>query len=242
MFRVAATGGEPEPWMELVPGATWVLADEHLFWAPYSESSPVFRTSTFSGETTELFAEDPDESVKNVSVDDELVLVTLANSLAVVPVDGGEPRGLVGGASMSGGRPAVHAGQVYFGADLLSGPGPGIWRVDLNEPDTPELILPGFPVAFVVDDDALYAHVIPETPEEGTNGRIVRAPLAGGEVLELSDTSSRTLSTGSGFGPYQITSSALVVSGCNVYFLETCSVDPPSNEYRLVTTPKVPSL
>jgi hypothetical protein len=240
VLRVATTGGEPEPLVEIAPGAVWALADEDIFWAPYNEVSPVFRTSTVSGETTELFAEDPEESIKNVSLADDHLFVTLDHTLVAVPLDGNDARVLVGSGSMSGAGPVVHNGQVYFGANLELGE-PGIWSVDLHAPSAPELFLSGFPVVFVVDDDALYAHIIPENPPGGSStGRIVRAPLSGGDVIEISDTSSRSLSEGPGYGPYITTSHALVVSGCNMYFVETCSIDPPSNEYRLVTMSKVP--
>lgn len=244
VLRVRTTGGEPEPLVEIAPNAVWALAGEDIVWAgPYSEPSPVYRTSSISGETTELLSEDPDESIKNVNVEDGHALVTLAHSLVAIPLDGGEPRALLGspGVGMVGNRAVVRDGLVYFGARFISSPGAGIWHIDLHEPSTPERFLPGFPVSFVFDDDALYAHIIPETDVSGAkNGRIVRAPLSGGEVVEITGTSSRSLASGPGYGPYVVPSNALIVSGCNLYFTETCGIDPPSNEYRLVTMSKLP--
>jgi len=243
VLRVPATGGAPEPVVEIIPNAVWALAGQDVIWGgPYSEPSAVYRTSSISGETTELLAEAPEESVKNITVDDDRALVTLDHSLVAIPLAGAAPQALVSGAIMVGTPPIVHDGQVYFGAGFLPPSHEmGIYRVDIDEPSTPELFVSGFPVAFVFDDDALYAHIIPETDVSGTrNGRIVRAPLSGGDAVEITDTSSQSLATGPGHGPYMVTSNALIVSGCNVYFTETCSIDPPSNEYRLVTMSKVP--
>lgn len=248
VLRVPTTGGEPEPVVELVPDALWAPVGQDVIWGASSEPSPVYRTSSISGETTEILAADAEDELENINVAAGHALATFAHSLVAIPLDGGEPRVLVAEVTMSGtNRPLVHDGLVYFGATILMTKGelspelgPAIWRVDLEEPSTPELVLSGFPIAFTFDD-ALYAHIIPENPSGGSaTGRIVRAPLSGGDAVEITGTSSRALGTGAGFGPYEIGSSALVVSGCNVYFAETCSIDPPTNDFRLVTMSKVP--
>jgi hypothetical protein len=247
VLRVRTTGGEPEAVVEIIPDAVWALAGQDVIWGGPSEPSPVYRTSSISGETTEILAEDPDEKLKIINVAAGHALVTLDHSLVAIPLAGGEPRVLAKGGMGAGTRPIVHDGLVYFGAtiSMVQGEvspelGPAIWRVDLEEPSKPELFLSGFAVAFAFDDDALYAHIIPENPPGGSAaGRIVRAPLSGGDALEITGTSSRSLGTGPVHGPYVTPSNALVVSGCNVYFAEPCSIEP-THDFRLVTMSKVP--
>lgn len=236
VLRVRTTGGEPEAVVEFVPDAIFAVAGQDVIWGAPGGPSPVYRTSSISGETTEILAEVSEQGLHNINVEAGHALVTLDHSFFAIPLAGGEPRVLAKG-GMAGNRPLVHDGLVYFGA-IIGGaePGPNIWRVDLDEPSKPELFLRGDPVTLAFDDDALYAHILPErSPDGSATGRIVRAPLSGGDAVEITGTSSGAAPN----RPYTVWSNALVVSGCNVYFAEPCSIEP-TNEFRLVTMSKVP--
>jgi hypothetical protein len=235
--RVPKAGGDPELLVELAPNATWIVADQAILSSgTYLDSSPLYRTSLITGQTTELLPIDPEQSILDIGVEADRVLVALSHSLVAVPLARGEPRLLATG-TLFGAPPLAHEGQVYFGAYFLDPDHHdlGIYRVDIDEPSTPELVLSGFPVAFVFDDDALYAHVIPQPGlGEMTQGRIVRAPLTGEDPELITGTSSWST------GPYAAPSNALVVSGCNLYLIERCTTDPPGTEGRLLTMSKVP--
>jgi hypothetical protein len=237
VLRVPKTGGEPEPLVEMAPNAIWAVADEAILsTGTYPDPSPLYRTSLITGQTTELLAVDSEQSIQDIGVEADHALVALSHSLIAVPLGGGEPQLLASG-TLFGAPPLAHDGQVYFGAYFLEPDHHelGIYRVDVDEPSTPELVLSGFPVAFVFEDDALYAHIIPKPGiDEMTQGRIVRAPLSGEAPAFITDTSSWSTE------PYGAPSNALIVSGCNLYFIERCTTDPPGTEARLVTMSKVP--
>ncbi|NUO49340.1 MAG: hypothetical protein HOV80_10835 [Polyangiaceae bacterium] len=236
--RVPTTGGEPEPVVEIAPNAVWAIADLAILSSgPYGDPSPLYRTSLTTYETTELLAADPEQSIQEIAVDGDRALVELSNSLVAVPLGGGEPQLLASGGHMVGAPPIVRDGEVYFGARFLPPTlETGLYRVDLDEPSTPELFLPGFPIAFAFDDDALFAHVVPQPATNGiTNGQIVRASIKGGDTAVITDTSSYAEG-----GVVTWSSSALVVSGCNLYFIERCISEPPTSEARLLTMSKVP--
>ena len=238
VHRVPTTGGEPEALVEVVGNALWAPADQAIVWSgPYPEPGPVHRTSLATGDTTEIMAADPEQFTQGIAIHGERAIVALSRSLVSVPLEGGEPQVLVGDVGMSG-LVVTNDGQAYFGGSFSPGP-IGVYRVDMDQPSSVHLVVLGLPVAIAFDDAALYAHVIPDDATvEKTYGRIVRVPLSGGDAAFLSGTSSWTAG-GKGFGPYGVPSDALVVSGCNVYFIEECT-DLPGDEGRLVTMSKLP--
>ncbi len=233
VMRVPAAGGEPEMVVdpEIAEPGVWTIAGELIVWTDFLDAGPLFRTSLTTGETKEILAPDPSESVYALTIDGQRVLVARNNSLIAVPLDGGKPQVLPtrGGVEIP---PLVRGRHVYFGAHFAT---MGIYRVDLETPSKPELVVPGFPNAFVFDDDALYASIIPQSEgSEEVQGRIVRVPLSGGEpaFISYTDASYQGSYTG-GWHP-------LIVSGCNLYFIDRCDADPSRREARLVTASKVP--
>lgn len=66
-----------------------------------------------------------------------------------------------------------------------------------------------------------------ESAGEGTRGRLLRAPLAGGAPALLTETSAK------GQLGFEVSSNGLVASGCNVYFIDRCS-EVPGGEFRIV--------
>lgn len=234
VMRVPTTGGEPELVVdpEIEEPAVWTLADRFIVWTPFIDPGPVFRTSLTTGETNELLAADPTDEIYTLGFGAERVLIERGNSLLTVPLAGGKPQVLStrGGAAVP---PIVRGRHVYFGAHFAT---MGIYRVDLETPSTPELVVPGLPNAFAFDDDALYASIIPQCDRaEEVQGRIVRVPLSGGEPAFISYTDAFCQGGGytGGWHP-------LIVSGCNVYFIDRCDADPSLREARLVTVSKVP--
>jgi len=239
--RVPKEGGEPEPLVELASTSTWAVAgDAILSSAPTPEPAPLYRTSWITGETSELLALDPEQFIWKIGVGDGHALVARSHGLVSVPLGGGEPQVLAGNGVGAGQPPVVHDGQVYFGSTHPQGDhsGIGLLRVDLDDPAAPELVLDGFPVAFAFADDTLYGHTIPvpEIPGEKVPGRIVRQSLAGGDPEHITDTSAYAE-----IG-FTHSSNGLVVSGCNVYFIDKCNDNPGGhpNQFRVVTVSKVP--
>ncbi|NUO49338.1 MAG: hypothetical protein HOV80_10825 [Polyangiaceae bacterium] len=237
LFRVPATGGDPEPLLELEHGSHWAIAGDYILSAgPYVSPSAVYRTSMTTKETTEILAEDPEQPVWDIGVGTGRALVARMHSVVSVPLEGGEPQVLSDRGAGGLQPPFEHDGQAYYvgSAPLGGNLATGTVRVDIDKPSTPELFMPGYGLAYAVDDDALYAHIIPQpTGGEMNRSRVVRAPFSGEEPAFVTYTSS---TSGSGWNAW---SNGLVVSGCNVYFIEKCDDGDP-NELRIVTTSKVP--
>ncbi|NUO49339.1 MAG: hypothetical protein HOV80_10830 [Polyangiaceae bacterium] len=240
LYRVPATGGEAEALLELAQGSTWAVAGDAIFSAgPYVEPSAIHRTSIATGDTTEILAVEPEQGVASIGIQGGLVLVSRANSLVSIPVDGGEPRPLHTSGGASVGPAIVHGTDIYFqGRFPISDHAyaSGILRVDIDQPSGYEVFLRGWVPAFAIDDDALYADLVPEPDGSGgkTHGRLVRAPLSGKAPAHLTDTSSYC-QIGCTASP-----NGLIVSGCNVYFTDRCTDASRPSEYRIVTTSKVP--
>ncbi len=235
VHRVPASGGEPELLVELGPQATWTVTGDAIVHAgPYTASSAVHRTSWATGETIEILPEDPEQPIWDLGVGEGRVFVSRSQSLVSVPVGGGEPQLLYDGGTDGGQPPIAHDGQVYFAGIFPENDAfaVGLLRVDLDAPSAPEVFLRGYGVAFAIDDDALFAHIIPPGSSAATTrGELLRAPLAGGEAELLTHTSAK------GHLGFEISSNGLVVSDCHVYFVDRCADGVP-NEFRLVAIEK----
>lgn len=236
VMRVPRAGGEPEPVVDagIAEPSTWTIAGDVIVWSsPFLEPGPLYRTSLTTGDTKEILGADPKWVVLALAIGPERALVVRNNDLLSISLAGGEPQVLAAG-GIAGIPPIVRGNEVYFGGGISQQA--GIYRVDLETPLGPELVLPGFPNGFVFDDDVLYANIIPLSEgSDEVRGRIVRAPLSGGEPAFISYTDSFCRRGGCTAGSHP-----LIVAGCNVYFLDRCLADPPGRETRLVTVSKVP--
>ncbi len=250
IYRVPLAGGDPEV-IGTAPGPWTIAANALVTAGPYGQPAPVVRTPLDGGPVTEILPAPPTGFVDALTAVDGGVLAQRSGDLVLVPVNGA-PVTVAEVHAIGASAPVTNDGLVYFGGSL----GPALepyflLRAALGEASTPAVVLEGWPDAFAIEGDTVYARVVlPGAPTQASSpdiqntppgtlirqGNLVRAPKAGGPLTVMTTTDSFQLISPSGPSAFGQTTSGLAVDEAHVYFVELCT-DRKGADYRLVSLP-----
>lgn len=236
VFRAPAGGGDPEL-IGTAPGEWTISGQDLVTTGPALQSAPVVRTPFGGGPSQEILPADPEQYVRHLVPVGDGILVQRSRDLVLVPASGA-PLPLAEASVTTAGPPVVEGGFAYFGADdpLTTGLKPALLRVAMGGGDATEMLLDGFPVAFAVAGDTLYANVVLRLSGEVFVGALVRLPQSGGALTAMATTNARgKASSPASSGIYGHETGGLEADADHVYFIETCTA--LQVEYRLVSLP-----